>query len=160
MGIDIYLKWDGMTQKERKNQITGFSIIHGYRGYLREAYHGEPYATKKLITENWYKEPVCKFCEKNNNVVKEEFDTLLKDKFDDDYDKYNTWVNKNCKCGFVIPNKVLQKRLPAVLKAAKERSQKIYKEDSKEAEQSFIDFVHLHLLKEKSGKNPRIVVSG
>ncbi len=52
MGIDIYAKWDGMTtQEEDAAQITGFSIEHGHVGYLREAYHGEPYATKALVPE-------------------------------------------------------------------------------------------------------------
>src|SRR3984893_15575344 len=51
MGIDIYAKWDGMTEAEEAAQITGFSIEHGHVGYLREAYHGEPYATKVLVPE-------------------------------------------------------------------------------------------------------------
>ncbi len=51
MGIDIYAEWDGMTEAEDKARITGFSIEHGHVGYLREAYHGEPYATKVLVPE-------------------------------------------------------------------------------------------------------------
>jgi len=51
MGIDIYAEWDGMTEAEKQAQITGFSIEHGHVGYLREAYHGEPYATKALVPE-------------------------------------------------------------------------------------------------------------
>jgi hypothetical protein len=51
MGIDIYAKWDGMTEAEDAAQITGFSVVHGHVGYLREAYHGEPYATKCLLPE-------------------------------------------------------------------------------------------------------------
>jgi len=51
MGIDIYAEWDGMTDAEKKAQITGFSAEHGHVGYLREAYHGEPYATKVLVPE-------------------------------------------------------------------------------------------------------------
>ena len=51
MGIDIYAKWDGMTEAEEEAQITGFSVEHGHVGYLREAYHGEPYATKVLVPE-------------------------------------------------------------------------------------------------------------
>jgi hypothetical protein len=51
MGIDIYAEWDGMTEAEHALQITGFSIEHGHVGYLREAYHGEPYATKHLLPE-------------------------------------------------------------------------------------------------------------
>lgn len=51
MGIDIYLKWNEMTKDEQKDQITGFSPVAGNRGYLREAYHGGPYATKILCRE-------------------------------------------------------------------------------------------------------------
>ena len=51
MGIDIYAQWDGMTEAEDAAQITGFSVEHGHVGYLREAYHGEPYATKVLVPE-------------------------------------------------------------------------------------------------------------
>jgi hypothetical protein len=51
MGIDIYAEWDGMSLAEKHAQITGFSIEHGHVGYLREAYHGEPYATKQLLPE-------------------------------------------------------------------------------------------------------------
>ena len=51
MGIDIYAQWDGMTAQEEAAQVTGFSIEHGHVGYLREAYHGEPYATKVLVPE-------------------------------------------------------------------------------------------------------------
>ena len=51
MGIDIYAKWDRMSMQDEAAQITGFSVEHGHVGYLREAYHGEPYATKVLVPE-------------------------------------------------------------------------------------------------------------
>lgn len=51
MGIDIYVSWPGMTKEEREAQHTGFSVVHGNVGYLREAYHGGPYATKVLVPE-------------------------------------------------------------------------------------------------------------
>jgi hypothetical protein len=51
MGIDIYAEWHGMTKEEHAAQITGFSVEHGRVGYLREAYHGEPYATAILVSE-------------------------------------------------------------------------------------------------------------
>ena len=51
MGIDIYARWKGMTKKEEEKQATGFSIHHGHVGYLREAYHGEPYATQYFVKE-------------------------------------------------------------------------------------------------------------
>jgi hypothetical protein len=51
MGIDIYARWKGQTRRERKDQQTGFSTIHGHTGYLREAYHGGPYVTRFLVRE-------------------------------------------------------------------------------------------------------------
>lgn len=51
MGIDIYMQWHGQTDEEREAQYTGFSVVHGRVGYLREAYHGEPYATRYLVPE-------------------------------------------------------------------------------------------------------------
>ena len=51
MGIDIYLKWDGQDEEEKQAQLTGFSTTAGGSGYLREAYHGGPYATHILVRE-------------------------------------------------------------------------------------------------------------
>ena len=51
MGIDIYARWKGQTEAEERAQQTGFSPVHGHVGYLREAYHGEPYATQSLVPE-------------------------------------------------------------------------------------------------------------
>jgi hypothetical protein len=54
MGIDIYIRWKGQTDEEIEAQfegLSGYSIVHGHVGYLREAYHGEPYATKYLVRE-------------------------------------------------------------------------------------------------------------
>ena len=51
MGIDIYASWRGQSETEQAAQITGFSAEHGHVGYLREAYHGEPYATRVLLPE-------------------------------------------------------------------------------------------------------------
>jgi hypothetical protein len=52
MGIDIYLEWPGMTEEERKKQVeTLWSLDGGKVGYLREAYHGQPYATQILVRE-------------------------------------------------------------------------------------------------------------
>ena len=51
MGIDIYAAWRGMKASDKAAQITGFSVHHGHVGYLREAYHGAPYATRVLVPE-------------------------------------------------------------------------------------------------------------
>jgi hypothetical protein len=51
MGIDIYCKWEGQTEEDKQAQYTGFSVVAGRAGYLREAYHGGPYVTKFLVRE-------------------------------------------------------------------------------------------------------------
>src|SRR5436190_22708981 len=50
-GIDIYAHWSGKTAAEERAQINGLSVAHGHVGYLREAYDGEPYATRELVPE-------------------------------------------------------------------------------------------------------------
>jgi len=51
MGIDIYMNWKGQTKAEKELQYTGFDTQSGNVGYLREAYHGSPYATRFLVKE-------------------------------------------------------------------------------------------------------------
>jgi len=51
MGIDIYARWKGITAAEKQKQYTGFNVVSGNVGYLREAYHGGPYGTKLLVKE-------------------------------------------------------------------------------------------------------------
>ena len=40
MGVDIYLRWKGITDKDKKKQCQGFDISIGRLGYLRGAYNG------------------------------------------------------------------------------------------------------------------------
>jgi hypothetical protein len=52
MGIDIYAEWKGQSDEERHEQSSGWpSVDAGRYGRLREAYHGEPYATMLLCSE-------------------------------------------------------------------------------------------------------------
>ena len=52
MGIDIYAEWREQTDSERAAQVSEWlSTRSGEVGYLREAYHGEPYATRFLFAE-------------------------------------------------------------------------------------------------------------
>ena len=56
MGIDIYAEWRGMTVEESNAQVMAcFDGTVGHIGYLREAYHGEPYATRVLFPEAFEK---------------------------------------------------------------------------------------------------------
>jgi hypothetical protein len=52
MGIDIYAKWRNQSEAEQAAQTEGWlSVKRGRFGYLREAYHGEPYATDYFCPE-------------------------------------------------------------------------------------------------------------
>jgi hypothetical protein len=52
MGIDIYLEWEGKDKQPKDDQLNiGLSTTSGHVGYLREAYHGGPYATHILVKE-------------------------------------------------------------------------------------------------------------
>src|SRR6266702_3732268 len=77
MGIDVYLNWDGMTEEDKEKQFTGFSVHAGKIGYLREAYHGEPYATFILFSEDWDKQPEGGFTIANS-VLKERLAKTVK----------------------------------------------------------------------------------
>ena len=52
MGIDIYAKWRNQTAKESVAQSEAWQeAAQGKIGYLREAYHGKPYATRYMCAE-------------------------------------------------------------------------------------------------------------
>jgi hypothetical protein len=52
MGIDIYAHWTGQTKAAKHEQTAAWlTNCAGGAGYLREAYHGTPYATKFLVAE-------------------------------------------------------------------------------------------------------------
>ncbi|WP_274377578.1 hypothetical protein [Desulfotruncus arcticus] len=37
MGLDVYIKWPGMSEQDQKAQITGFRSV-GKAGYLRQSW--------------------------------------------------------------------------------------------------------------------------
>ena len=56
MGIDVFLEWEGQEAERAaaaaaEDTPNWFSVTDGHVGYLREAYHGGPYATKILARE-------------------------------------------------------------------------------------------------------------
>lgn len=52
MGIDIYTHWKGQSTEESERQHDAWlENTAGRIGYLREAYHGEPYATHYFVPE-------------------------------------------------------------------------------------------------------------
>ena len=52
MDIEVCAQWDRMSMEEAAAQLSGkFSNDYGDVGYLREPYHGTPYATEALVPE-------------------------------------------------------------------------------------------------------------
>ncbi|NDC55283.1 MAG: hypothetical protein EBZ69_00350 [Alphaproteobacteria bacterium] len=55
MGIDVFLEWEGQEEEraaaKADDKPSWFCTTDGHVGYLREAYHGGPYATKILVRE-------------------------------------------------------------------------------------------------------------
>lgn len=52
MEIEICAQWDRMSMQEAAAQLSAkYNLAGGAVGYLREPYHGEPYATRTLVPE-------------------------------------------------------------------------------------------------------------
>ena len=130
MGIDCY----NQTAQDLNGNDSGqgFDITAGDKGYLREAYHGSPYATHYLLKECF------------------EIDDVLGDLSGrDEGVEYEIKV--------FIPAKLLRKRLPHTLAIVEERYINNYKDATKdnieEAQKSFDDFVELaEKIEKREGK--------
>lgn len=105
MGIDVYLRWRGMSEADKESQYTGFRTDKGDVGYLREAYHGGPYATQVLIPEGWE--------DRGDEVEEEEGEDEDEDAEED---------------GVPVPAATLRERLPATLLTATYRHHVVYGE--------------------------------
>lgn len=141
MGIDIYMNWDDMTNDEKQAQYTGFSTTSGNMGYLREAYHGGPYATKTLVPEAF------EWTEEIGNLMScaEMAGSELPDDLLD-------LLSRGCP----VQAETLMDRLGSTILRARERIDKVYPEmDPDTADlvvSSFISFVDLALAKQAEGK--------
>ena len=138
MGIDVHARWKGQTKKEKDAQITGFSIEHGHVGYLREAYHGGPYATRTLVAEAF-----------DEDVIEQ---LIKKIQLRNNCDEDEAWNKFD---GVPIPAITLRERLRETLEAAQTRSLKNYGRDAlPEVLNSFTNFVELCEQKEKETGEP------
>lgn len=138
MGIDILLSWDDMTEAERAAQLTGFAIDAGDVGYLREAYHGGPYATHVLVPEAFH-------CAQMGSAAARAAG------FDVDE-----------AAAVHIPAATLRGRLEAVCGVVIKRGARVYGDaltrDSPEV-RAFIDFVELAERLEREDRHPRVFAS-
>jgi hypothetical protein len=130
MGIDIYLKWTNQTPEEAEAQYKGTIEEASRAGYLRESYHGGPYATKVLFPELF---------------------GLLPDEDDDlGVEVDDQWSSR-------YPASVLEARLPKALATVIERCKVVYKEELTEDDpfvQAYVNFVALARRKEAETGEP------
>ena len=148
MGIDIYMHWDDMTDDEKRAQYTGFDGTAGNVGYLREAYHGEPYATDTLVPEAFeWTEKIAALMESAETAGSELPDDLI------------DLLTR----GVPMQAETLRDRLGETVLVARERIDKVYPEmDPDTADlvvSSFISFVDLALAKQAEGKNIYVYAS-
>jgi hypothetical protein len=177
MGIDVYVRWRGQTHEEGKAQVTGFSIVSGHVGYLREAYHGEPYATKVMFPECWDHDLVAKegvrlpltqedierfesyagFSVYSGAVqllpkMRDWFGEWANPRYDSEADEFT--VNSGA---ISIPAATLRERLPLALNANTKRYEG--SDLLPEIQNSYVKFVELYERLEAEGKEPAVYVS-
>lgn len=164
MGIDIYLKWEGMTEEDQQKQYVGMSTVEGRVGYLREAYHGGPYATKILCREAFESDtceaeiPAATLRERLTHVTEPAMNAngghnasaLVHAMLSALTNGTGVEVSGGVSSGQTLPMTVEE--------AVRARCQKLYPSDGKEHEeavvQSFKDFVALAEQKERETGKP------
>lgn len=160
MGIDIYLEWNGMSEEDKKKQFTGYSAVAGDVGYLREAYHGGPYATKILCREAFEAEN-CK-AEIPADILRERLTHVTEPVFGrtGGHDVAAMFLELLEKIGMDVEGQVLTDvtRPMTVEEAVRERYQRLYPEEGDSAAEdvvnSFRAFVALAEQKEKETGKP------
>ena len=148
MGIDIYMEWDDITDDEREARYTGFDTTAGSAGYLREAYHGEPYATHTLVPDAF---------EWTDNINR-----LMVNAGHNGSELDDDLMNLLAR-GVPMQAETLRERLPETLLKARERIDTLYPDTPSELADrqvaAFIDFVELAEAKQAEGKNIYVYAS-
>lgn len=158
MGIDIYLEWDGIKEDDKQAQWrTGFSVTSGDVGYLREAYHGGPYATKILCREAFESE-TCR-ARIPAEILRERLTNVTEPAYtkNSGHDTAMQMLTMLQNIGVKFVGGPIQKKDTTapmtVEEAIRERQRRIYADDSEEDTdriiRSFRDFVALAEQKER-----------
>lgn len=165
MGIDIYLHWPEMSEEDEKSQYTGMSTTSGNVGYLREAYHGGPYATKILLREAFESDngkaeiPAAVMRERLTNVTEPVIGAR------GGHNVAALFMEMMKSTGATIEGQVLSDitRPMTVEEAVRERCARLYPEDGEEYAESvvksFRDFVALAEQKERETGKPCTVIA-
>jgi hypothetical protein len=167
MGIDIYLEWDGMDEEEKQAQTSvGFSITDGAVGYLREAYHGGPYATRILVREAFESEDCT--ARIPAAVMRERLTHLTEPAYNvgGGHDAAAMIAATLRQAGTIPINATVKSdttRPMTVEEAVRERQMRLYPEDAHEMTErvvkSFRDFVALAETKEQQTGQPCKVIA-
>ena len=163
MGIDIYLEWDGIKEDDKQAQWrTGFSVTSGDVGYLREAYHGGPYATKILCREAFESE-TCR-ARIPAEILRERLTNVTEPAYtkNSGHDTAMQMLTMLQNIGVKFVGGPIQKKDTTspmtVEEAIRERQRRIYADDSEEDTdhiiRSFRDFVALAEQKERETGKP------
>jgi hypothetical protein len=169
MGIDIFLEWDGMNEADKEAQQEHMlTLTGGHTGYLREAYHGEPYATHILVRESFEAEsgrakiPAAVMRERMTRVTEPVYGKtgghrtaqavgqIIRDMVEESGDP-------ELHIATVVPQGSGQTLPMTVEEAIESRARKLYNasdEEVAEVTQSFWDFVQLAEEKEKELGKP------
>ena len=78
MVIDIYMRWDGQTDKEIEAQYEGFDITIGHLGYLREAYFKDSIFSTKMLLKEGFEGDSPAFITLSSKVLQERLDLAVK----------------------------------------------------------------------------------
>lgn len=181
MGIDVYLKPKNQTEEEREAQLTGFSIVDGHNGYLREAYHGGPYATQILLPECWEEEGMIEESEKRYGYripvekLKERLPYVMLASLIRHYLKYENSEQENndldlaaalARCFGEMQQRSTPEELVPLLDSIPGRTAVMILDEVKQGKrelpnyvQSYVDFVALVEKYEEEGRDPLIYAS-
>ena len=123
MGIDVYMNWGDGPSFDGEYKTA----FRGANGYLREAYHGGPYATVVLVPEA--------FGDLDRTAQAFAMPPIA-----------SAAVGASPDGSPLIPARVLRARLPAALLTVAERHRVVYSEECDEghpALREFVEFVEL-----------------
>lgn len=163
MGIDVFLEWDGQEEERAAanadDKPSWFCTTDGHVGYLREAYHGGPYATKLLVREAFEAEN-CR-AEIPADVMRKRLTELTEPVYgaDGGHNAAELFSQLLANAGVVVQGTVASGRTgpTSVEEAVRTRYKSIYNapdEQIEEVVQSFRDFVELAARKEKEHGKP------
>lgn len=181
MGIDVYLEWDGMRQRPETNDWDSPEMKAYYEWkdnepgiYLRESYHGQPYATEFLFREAWTKGDTTS---RMDAFVGSMFGTMRKAGVKQivgptdappmavpptTRDNRVKEVRTEEERYHVFPSELLRERLEVAMEISRIRAKRLYKSSKKEADEAagyVRQFVERHEQLEREGKHPRVIVS-